>query len=55
MYYLTTLLHKKKEIKYECWFPLLGKYTYPQNTKENNNLNDHTMHSFDLKSYILHS
>lgn len=37
------------------FIPLLGKYTHPQNTKEKNNLNDHTTHFFVLKSYILHS
>lgn len=54
MYNLTPLLHQKS-IKYECLFPLLGKYTYPQNTKGKNHLNDHNTHSFVLKSYILHS
>lgn len=52
MYNLTSLLHKKK-IKFECLFHLLGKYTYPQNTKENNILSDCTTHFFVLKSYIL--
>lgn len=55
MYNLTSLLHQKIKFKYECLFPLLGKYTHPQGTKEKNNLNDHTMHSFVLKFYIVHS